>query len=402
MKIKLAVFFGGKSVEHEVSVITALQAINSIDTKKYEVIPVYIDKNNCMYTSFMVGRIESYSDIPFLIKQSSRVILVRDGNKTLLVKYPSRFGKKIISEIDIAFPMGHGTNVEDGVLQGLLQFHGVPYVGCDVLSAANGMNKYTQKILLQTVGIPVLNCVKMKSSSFHADSEAAVKLIGDNIGFPSVVKPINLGSSVGIKIADSSENLNEALEHAFLFANEVIVEPAVPNLREINVSVLGNSDFAEASECEEPVSSDEILSYDDKYKNNYKNNSKGKTTADKSAGMASLSRKIPADIPNELREKIRTLAVRAFQSLGCSGVARIDFLYNDKSGELFYNEINTLPGSLAFYLWEPVGVKYPELLEKMIALALKRERENKVVNFSFENNLLSNAKLGGLKNGGNK
>jgi D-alanine-D-alanine ligase len=392
MKIKLAVFFGGKSVEHEVSVITALQAIGSLDKNKYEIIPVYIDKNNCMYTGIMCGRIESYSDIATLKRQSIRVFPVRDGDKALLVKYPAGFAKKVIAEIDIAFPLGHGTNVEDGVFQGLLQFLGVPFVGCDVLSAAVGMNKFTQKILLKYEGIPVLNCVKITASEFFSDADKSVKLIENKIGFPAVIKPVNLGSSVGIKVAENIESAQAALEHAFLFSGEIIAERAVQNLREINVSVLGDKDGAEASECEEPIARDEILSYDDKYKSNSKGG--------KSAGLASLSRKIPADIPAELREKIRTLAVQSFRALGCSGVARIDFLYDEKNDELFYNEINTVPGSLAFYLWEPAGLKYPELLDKLIAFALKRERENKAVNFSFETNILSSAKIGmkGSKN----
>ncbi|MCL2696811.1 MAG: D-alanine--D-alanine ligase [Oscillospiraceae bacterium] len=386
MKIKLAVFFGGKSVEHEVSVITALQAIHSLDVKKYDIIPVYIDKNNCMYTGIITGRIESYADIATLKRQSIRVIPVRDGNKTVLVKYPAGFAKKIISEIDVAFPLGHGTYVEDGALQGLLEFLGIPYVGCDVLSASVGMNKFTQKILLRHEGIPVLDCVKITASEFFADADTTLKTIQSKIGFPAVIKPVNLGSSVGIKIADDIKSCEEALEFGFLFSGEIIAERAVQNLREINVSVLGDKDSAEASECEEPIARDEILSYDDKYKSNSKGG--------KSTGMASLSRKIPADIPGELREKIRMLAVKSFRALGCSGIARIDFLYDDKNNELFYNEINTVPGSLAFYLWEPAGVKYPELLDRLITLALKRERENKAVNFSFETNILSDAKLG--------
>jgi D-alanine-D-alanine ligase len=376
-------------------VITALQAIRSLDAEKYEIIPVYIDKNNCMYTGLMVGRIEFYNDIAALKRQSIRVVPVRDGEKIRLVKYPSRFGNKVISEVDIAFPMGHGTDVEDGVLQGLLQFLGVPYVGCDVLSAATGMNKYTQKILLKHEGIPVLDCMKIRSAEFFSDGENVVKSIQEKIGFPAVFKPINLGSSVGIKVAENASCALDALEHSFLFANEIIVERAVQNLREINVSVLGDKDDAIASECEEPVAGGEILSYDDKY---LSGNSKG----EKSSGMASLSRKIPADIPAELREKIREIAVNAFKILGCSGVARIDFLYDSSSDELFYNEINTVPGSLSFYLWEPVGVGYTELLSRMIDLAMKRERENKSVKTSFETNILSGARLGGLKGGKGK
>ncbi|MCL2019244.1 MAG: D-alanine--D-alanine ligase [Oscillospiraceae bacterium] len=388
MRIKLAVFFGGKSVEHEVSVITALQAVRSLNPDKYEVIPVYIDKNNCMYTGVMTGRIESYSDIAMLKRQSIRVVPVRDGERVFLVKYPGGLGRKIISEIDIAFPMGHGTNVEDGVLQGLLQFLGIPYVGCDVLSASCGMSKYTQKVLLKNEGIPVLDCIRIKSADVFSDSEKVLKLIEEKISFPAVIKPNNLGSSVGIKIARSQAEAEDALEHASLFSGELIAEPVVSNLREFNVSVLGDRDEAEASECEEPIAAEEILSYRDKYENN----AKGKDG--KTSGLASLSRKIPADIPPELREKIRGIAIRAFQALGCSGVARIDFLYDNKSGELFFNEINTLPGSLSFYLWEPTGLKYPDLLDKLINLAIKRERENKAVNFSFDTNILSTLRFG--------
>ncbi|MCL2108755.1 MAG: D-alanine--D-alanine ligase [Oscillospiraceae bacterium] len=398
MKIKLAVFFGGKSVEHEVSVITALQAVKSLDNEKYEIIPVYIDKNNCMYTGILAGKIEYYTDIPNLIRQSIRVIPVREGEKILLVKYPSRFGKKVISEIDIAFPLGHGTTMEDGVFQGLLQFLGVPFVGCNVLSAACGMNKYVQKILLKNEGIPVLNCIKITSKDYFSDTEKIVKLIAEKVGFPTVIKPINLGSSVGIKIAQTQSEAADSIEHAFLFAHEIIIETAVQNLREVNVAVLGDCDEAVASECEEPLAGDEILSYKDKY---LSNSAKGKSQLDKSSGMASLSRKIPAEIPTELREKIRKIAIESFKILGCSGVARVDFLYNNSTGELFYNEINTVPGSLAYYLWEPVGIKYPALLDKLINLALKRERENKNVNFSFETNILSGARLSKLggKNG---
>jgi len=388
LRIKLAVFFGGKSVEHEVSVITALQAVRSLNPDKYEVIPVYIDKNNCMYTGVMTGRIESYSDIAMLKRQSIRVVPVRDGERVFLVKYPGGLGRKIISEIDIAFPMGHGTNVEDGVLQGLLQFLGIPYVGCDVLSASCGMSKYTQKVLLKNEGIPVLDCIRIKSADVFSDSEKVLKLIEEKISFPAVIKPNNLGSSVGIKIARSQAEAEDALEHASLFSGELIAEPVVSNLREFNVSVLGDRDEAEASECEEPIAAEEILSYRDKYENN----AKGKDG--KTSGLASLSRKIPADIPPELREKIRGIAIRAFQALGCSGVARIDFLYDNKSGELFFNEINTLPGSLSFYLWEPTGLKYPDLLDKLINLAIKRERENKAVNFSFDTNILSTLRFG--------
>lgn len=385
VKIKLAVLFGGQSVEHEVSVITALQAIESLNKDKYEIIPIYITKNNEMYCGDFIGNIEEYKDIPSLLKKSLRVYLLKNGAGIEIITQ-KKLKNKTINNIDIIFPMGHGTNVEDGILQGYLKFLGVPYVGCDVCSAAAGMNKYIMKAVFKNENIPILECERALISEFIRDKNAVIQRLKEKINFPMIIKPINLGSSVGIKIAHDKDSLEEALEHAFLFSEEVLAERAIINLKEINVSVLGDIESAEASECEEPLSNSDILSYEEKYVNGGKN-----------SGMASLTRKIPADISEEQRETIRKLAVEAFKSLGCNGVARIDFMINLDDDSIYLNEINTLPGSLAFYLWEPVGLKYSDLLEKMIELALKRERKNKTINFSFDSNILSNAKIGGMK-----
>ena len=395
MKIKVGVFFGGKSVEHEVSIISAIQAANAIDKSKYEVIPIYITKNSEMYVGERIGDIAAYKNIPSLLKESRRVILINDGGKVQLAYYPAKkFGNNIHDYIDVAFPVVHGTNVEDGVFQGYLQTIGVPYVGCDVISSAVGMDKYVMKTVFKDNGIPVLDCVIVHVSDFAADEGAVKDNIKQKIGYPLIVKPINLGSSVGIKLAHNDEELDEALDNAFTFANKLLIEPAITNLKEINCSVCGDYSSAHASECEEPVNSDEILSYEDKYISGGKGG--------KSSGMATLKRKIPADISAETREEIRTLAVKAFKCLGCNGVSRIDFMIDMDSGKIYLNEINTIPGSLAFYLWEPVGVKYQELLDEMIMLALKRERENKALTFSFDSNILdgfTGGKLGGAKGG---
>lgn len=206
--------------------------------------------------------------------------------------------------------------------------------------------------------------------------------------YPVIVKPINLGSSVGISKAADREELEEALTLAFTFARKVLVEPAIQQLQEINCAVLGDELEAEASECEEPLNAEDILTYEDKYIGGGK--SKGG-----SKGMASLSRAIPAHISPERREEIRQMAVKGFQCLGCSGVARIDFMIDRETDRVYLNEINTIPGSLAFYLWEPLGLKYTQLLERMIQLALKRHRENEKLTFSFETNVLAGVKLGG-------
>ena len=415
MKIKVGVLFGGKSVEHEISIISALQAIQSLNPEKYDVVPIYVTKNNEFYTGYAVGDIAYYrGDIKDLLKISQRVLLVNDENRVKLIAYPiKRFSKGYVDYIDVAFPVVHGTNVEDGTLQGFLKMLNIPYVGCDVLSSAVGMDKYVMKTVLKDNGVPVLDCKCYTGNQYDFDNEAVVSEIESAIGYPVIVKPVNLGSSIGISKASDREKLYEALDTAFCYAGKVLVERAVQNLKEINCSVLGDYEEAAASECEEPINADEILSFKDKYlgqsggagaKGGAKGAKGGAKGGSKGSGMASLSRKIPADITDEQRTTIRTLAVKAFQVLGCSGVSRIDFMMDTKTGEIWLNEINTIPGSLSFYLWEPVGVPYGELLDKMIALALKREREEESITYAFDSNVLQGVSFGGAKGskGGSK
>lgn len=391
MKIRVGVFFGGKSVEHEVSVITGLQAYNHINREKYEPIPIYITKEGKFYVGEKIGVIENYRNIPALLRDSTQVIPINDGGLKFL-RYPmKKFGDNVMAEIDVALPAVHGTNVEDGAFQGFLQTLGVPYASCDVLSSAVGMDKYFMKTVFKDNGIPVLPCVVTNIKEYVADAEGVVRKIEETTRYPVIIKPVNLGSSVGIRKAKDREELIEALEYGFTFAIKVLVENAVTQLKEINCSVLGDYEEAEASECEEPVANDEILSYQDKYVSGSKGGNGAKS------GMASLKRKIPADISPEMREEIRSLAVKAFKCLGCTGVARIDFMLDMSEGKIYLNEINTIPGSLSFYLWEPLGVKYSELLDRMITLAFKRERENKSISFSFDTNILENITLGGAK-----
>lgn len=400
MKIKVGVFFGGQSVEHEVSIISGIQAVHTFNTEKYEIIPVYITKENTMYVGEYIGDIEQYKDIPALLKKSQRVVLISENKKVNLVKYPlKKFGNPLYDSIDVAFPIVHGTNVEDGTLQGYFRTLCIPYVGCDVTSSALGMDKYAMKTVLKEKGIPVLDGIRINIQEYQKDSSLLIQKIEDRFSYPVIVKPVNLGSSVGIKIARNQEGLLEALDYAFTFSLQVLIERAITKLKEVNCSVLGDYENAEASECEEPVNSDEILSYEDKYmgSGSAKGGQKTGETGAKGGGMSSLKRKLPAEISNEVREKIRTMAVDTFQTLNCSGVSRIDFMIDLDTDEIFVNEINTIPGSLAFYLWEPLGVSYENLLDRMIQLALKRDRELQNIHFSFDTNLLSGVKLGGIK-----
>ena len=402
MKIKVGVMFGGKTVEHEISIISAIQAMGYLNRDKYDVIPIYITKNNEFYVGEGIGKIESYTDIKKLLSESQRVIMVNEDGKTQLIKYPQKlFSKGVYDYIDIAFPIVHGTNVEDGTLQGYLKMFNIPYVGCDVLSSAVGMDKYVMKTVLKDNGIPVLDCKCYTANIYDEDSDRVVDEIEKAIGYPVIVKPVNLGSSIGISKAENRSELFDSLDTAFHYATKVLVETAVQNLKEINCSVLGDYESAEASECEEPVSSDKILTFAEKYIGD--GSSKGakgvkggvKSSPSGSKGMATLKRKIPADITDEQRTEIREMAVKAFKCLGCNGVSRIDFMMDTASGNIWLNEINTIPGSLSFYLWEPLGVSYPELLDRMISFALKREREESGITYSFDSNVLQGVKLGG-------
>lgn len=391
MKIHVAVLFGGKSVEHEVSVISALQAIQSMNKDKYAVYPIYITKKNELYWGEDLDKIEEYKNIPALLQKSTKINIVTDGSKTYLVpQQQKRFSKaKPIACMDVAFPIVHGTNVEDGALQGFLKTLNLPFVGCDVLASAICMDKFAMKIMLKEAGFPVLDGIRFTAQDYKNEE----KILADTesrFGYPVIVKPVDLGSSVGISKAENRQELEDALELAFQFADKILIEPAVVNLKEINCSVLGDYTAAEASELEEPISADKILSYKDKYMDG------GKKTGG-SKGMSSLKRKIPAEIPAETAEKIKEIAVNAFKYLDCNGVVRIDFLMDSKTGEFWINEFNTIPGSLAFYLWEPKGVSYTNLLDRLISLALKRQRSNEEITYSFDTNILSSASFGGAK-----
>lgn len=404
MKLRVAVVFGGRSTEHEISIISALQAVQSMDHEKYEVIPVYMTKDCEFYTGEGIGDIESYRRIPELLQKAERVIWIRESGRISLYRYPmKKFGSSLITGVDVVFPIVHGTNVEDGTLQGYFGTLNIPYAGCDVCSSALGMNKYAMKAVLEDKGIPVLPC-SLYTWKDYEDTDALVSRIEDRFAYPVIVKPLNLGSSIGISKAKDRASLLDALELAFEFTRTVLVEPAITSLREINCAVLGDYENAEASECEEPLNAEDILTFKDKYMSGGKGGAKtGAKTADAGAaggsksGMASLQRKLPADLTEEQRSTIRKMAVDTFQALGCSGVSRIDFMIDRDTDKIYVNEINTIPGSLSFYLWEPLGISYPQLLDRMIELALKKQREEEKMVFTFESNVLEGIKLGGSK-----
>ena len=381
MKIKVGVFFGGNSVEHEVSIISALQAIENMDKEKYDVIPIYIAKDNRMYCGKNIGDINSYKDVEKLIKNSDEVILANRDNRTVLVRNGRRFSKKdVLDYIDVAFPIVHGTNVEDGTIEGYLKMFNLPFVGCSVLSSAVGMDKYFCKCVLRENGVPVIDGKIFYVEEFKKDNKGMMKRI-EEFGMPVIVKPVNLGSSIGISVAKNKEELKKALDLAFRYSEKVLIEKLVENLMEINCSVVGNRSKMEASECEEPIKNDEILSFTDKYIS-------GKKGSKLKGSVNSGKLKLPADISKELRNEVQELAKKVFLVLDCSGVIRVDFIYDKDKKKLYVNEVNTIPGSLAFHLWREKGVEYKELLDRLIDTALDRERAEKKLIFSFDSNIL--------------
>lgn len=391
MKIKVGVFFGGKSVEHEVSIITAIQAIENMDKDKYDVVPIYITKDNKMYVGDLIGDISNYKDIDNLLKNSTQIMLAQKDNKVALLRCEKKlFQDSEYDYIDIAFPIVHGTNVEDGTLQGFLKMFNLPYTGCDVISSSVGMDKYVCKCVLKDNDIPTLPCKCISSRDYNADSDKIIKAIEKEYKYPVIVKPINLGSSVGIKIAKDKKELVDAIENAFEYSRKILVERAIKNLKEVNCSVVGDYEFAKASECEEPVKTDEILSYKDKYISGGK-----KGGAQKSMNASVL--KLPADIDKKTKERIQELALKTFDVLGCSGVIRIDFMIDKDTKEILVNEVNTIPGSLSFHLWKATDLSYTKLLDELIDLALKRNREEKNITYSFDSNILSGVSMNSLK-----
>ena len=403
MKIKVGVFFGGKSVEHEISVITANQAISSLNPEKYEVVPIYIAKNGVMYTGDDLFDLQSFKDMEVLLKRCYQVSVVNDGKHINVVRNPAPWiGKRVLNTIDIAFPIVHGTNCEDGTLAGFLTLLGVPFVGPDILASSIGMDKILQKKVLRQSGIPVVDFVSFYSMEYIKEEEKILSEIEEKLSYPMIVKPANLGSSVGIKKAKTKQELEEAIEFAMEFADRIIVEKAVENLKEINCSVIGNLTETQASICEEPFFSDEILSYTDKYIGDGK--SKGGTIGGKgfatkmSAQKGGIkvdsksefaNKKIPADISEEKTKEVQNLAKEVFKILGCSGVSRIDFLMDKETEKIYVNEINTIPGALSFYLWEATGKSFENELDEIIDIALKREREKEKLTFSYDQNILA-------------
>ena len=387
MKLNIAVFFGGESVEHEVSIISAHQAIEALDKNKYNVIPVYVSKERKLYVSDLLKDISNYKDLKQLISQCTQVSITSEDNRVVIrpVK-PSLFGPKELGTIDVAIPVMHGTNGEDGTIQGFFEMLKVPYAGCDLYGAAIGQDKVLQKNVLSDNNLPITNWFWVYGSEMDTRQSEILDKVHRLI-YPVIIKPARTGSSVGISIAHNDEEYLACFDEARQYDEKIITEKVVKPMREINCSVVGDSYSCVASVLEEvsSVSQDELLSFSDKYLGGGKSS---KTQGSK--GMASTARIVPAPLTDEQTRLVQQLAKETFRVLGTSGVCRIDFLMDADTKKVYVNEINTIPGSLAFYLWQAAGVSFSELMDKLVELALDRERRRSKMTFSYETNILSN------------
>ncbi len=385
MKIKLGVLYGGPSVEHEISIISAVQAMQSIDQDKYELIPIYVTKDRQWYTGKMLLDMDIYKDFEELKKYAKQVTLYNDHGTFYLQAVKGLFKRKV-TELDIVFPIVHGSNVEDGTIAGYLQTVGIPYVGSHVLGSALGQDKVVMKQIFKSMNLPIVDYEWFYDSEYLESKEEITSKV-KKLGYPVIVKPASLGSSIGIVYVKEEEQLDEAIMEAIKYDTKIVVEKAVSNLVEVNCSVVGNYEFQQTSELEEVMSDDDFLTYQDKYIGNGKG---GKTK-----GMVATDRIIPARLDAKTKTKVEEIAKSAFRALNLSGICRIDFLIDKKSKKVYINEPNTIPGSLSFYLWEPTGKPYTKLLDEAITLAIKDYKKMHKKTSSFDTNILSN--FNGLK-----
>ena len=398
MKIKVGVIYGGESVEHEVSVISAMQAMNKLDQEKYEIIPIYITKDREWYTGEMLKDIEVYQDLSLIKKYGKNVVLYCNNGSFVLQK--KTFPKSVVAEVDIILPIVHGTNVEDGGLQGYLQTIGVPFVGSDVYASVVGQDKVFMKDIWKNAKLPMTDYVWFYDVDYKQDSDAVIEKV-EKLAYPVIVKPATTGSSVGIAVCSKREELVEAIDDAIQYDKKILVEEVVENLKEVNIAVMGNYEHQKVSEIEEVLSGNKFLTYADKYIGDGKGKLKGAKVPMKgtSKGMASANRKLPAELPDKVRKEVEEVAVEAFKTLGSSGNSRIDFLVDEKKNKVYINEINSIPGSLAFYLWEAKGIDFSTVLDEMINIGVKDYKKRVSKTHSFETNILQGFAAHGGVNG---
>lgn len=393
--LKVAVFFGGKSVEHDVSVVTALQLMENIDKSKYEVIPVYITRNGDWFTGEKLKSVDAVRNFDPADPELTRCYLPANARARQLYRYDAKKGglfkkeERVIATIDVAIPAMHGLHGEDGTLQGLLELAAVPYTSCGVLGSAAGMDKILMKAAFKGAGLPVLPYIYFDRGTLESCMEQHLDSAEAALSYPMFVKPANLGSSIGISKANNRAQLEEAIRVASHYDRRILVEQGVASLEEINCSAMGFGSDVQTGVCEMPVTWEEFLTYDEKYMRGGKSGKGSKGGSGGADGMAALARRIPAPISPEMTALVEKYTVEAFRLLDCKGVVRIDYILDKSSNTLYINEINTIPGSFAYYLWEPKGMSYTKLLDRLIELAMVAYDEGKNNEYAYDSEILA-------------
>jgi D-alanine-D-alanine ligase len=386
-------FFGSRSVEHEVSVITAHQAMAALSAQ-HRAVPVYIGKDGRWYTGEALSELRRFADIDRLLADCTRVHPVIDPSANALRLVPADAGRRAIFGrgasdgvvIDIAMPLLHGSFGEDGTIQGLFEMASIPYTGSDVAASAVAMDKRLAKTVLRGAGLPVLDDVVVERERWWADPDPALCAAESLAPYPLFVKPATLGSSIGVSRVTDPAELREAIEVALTYDERCLIEAAQEGIVEINCAVLGDGADTRASLLEQPTKAG-LLSYDDKYR----------SVGGKSAGMKSAQRLIPAPLDEALAARISAAALAAFAAVGAAGVARIDLMVDTEAGTFVVNEVNPIPGSLAFYLFEPAGVSFTALLDEILEIALRRHARRRQSTAVFDRWMLDG---GGAKTAG--
>ncbi|MCC5942930.1 MAG: D-alanine--D-alanine ligase [Balneolaceae bacterium] len=380
--------FGGASPEHEVSVITAHQAMAALsDSHEFKIKPLYISKSGRWLTGDALLNLKKFENLKSLENNCTpcHFALNDFGLTVLREETKGFFAKPAETQIHTVLTAFHGSNGENGSFQGVCEMFNLPYTGSNVISSAVGMDKVIAKKLCGSQGIPVVDGFDFFETDWAKDPEAIFSK-AEELEYPVIVKPVHLGSSIGVKVAKNKSDLEQAIEVAFRYDRHLLIEKVITPLMEINCSVLGSGSSSEVSVCERPLGKEELLSFQDKY-----------LAEEGSKGMASADREIPAKIPADLTKAIQQTAQKVFRLLGCSGLARLDFLVDSNSTNFYFNEINTIPGSFSFYLWKESGMSFTELLENLINNANEEHRlKNRQIQ-SYETNLLSKKAVTGIK-----
>ena len=390
-KIQLGVIFGSRTCEHEVAIISAVQLMRNVNREKYDVIPIYISQRGEWFTGAPLMDIHTYTPFDPFTKGIVPVHLDLTAGSGALLHYVPPKGllgggrEEVVARLDVVIPVMHGLHGEDGSVQGVLELAGIPYSSTGITGSAVGMDKIAMKRFFAGCGFPILPDVALTRAQFEHDTEAAMDRVEEKLPYPVFVKPACLGSSIGVSRADDRKALREALSLAFSYDRRVLVEKGLDRPIEVNCSVVGYDGERKPSVLEMPNAGEGFLDFSEKYL----------AGSGSSKGMASLKRIVPAPIGEKLTKELQELSLRIFDAMDCKGVVRIDYMLDRNSDDYFITEINTIPGSLAYYLWAETDLKYDALIDEMVECAFRAQREKERNSFAYVSDILSGVQLGG-------